>query len=167
MLHKLLKSDGSNSTILIRMVIGFVFISEGLQKFILPEIRGVGRFINIGIPYPEISAYFVASFEIVCGALVLIGLMTRLSSIPILIIMIVAIMTTKIEVFTTEGMWSMLHGSRTDWAMLICSIFLIIKGSGDFSADYIIQKNIEMKKEKPSENKKESPDIYSSDYFYS
>lgn len=167
MLYKLIKSDGSNSTILIRMVIGFVFLSEGLQKFILPEIRGVERFIKIGIPYPEFSAYFVASFEILCGVLVLIGLLTRAASIPTLIIMVVAIMTTKIEVFTTEGMWSMLHGSRTDWAMLICSIFLIIKGSGDFSADSIIQKNIEMKKGKPNINKKESPDNYSSDYFYS
>lgn len=171
MLKKILFSDGSGATILIRMIVGFVFLSEGLQKFIIPNIRGVGRFINIGFPFPEFMSYFVATFELVCGIMILLGFLVRLASIPTLFIILVAIMATKIEVFSKEGVWEMLHDSRTDWAMLLSSIFLIIKGSGDFAIDYIIQVNMEVKTKNENEdieNKlKKSPDIYSGDYFYS
>lgn len=141
MFEKIIQSDDDKSTILIRMVVGLVFISEGLQKFFLPEIRGVGRFKEIDIPIPEFSAYFVASFEIICGLFIIIGFLTRIASIPTLIIMAVAILTTKTQVYTNEGFWEMMHSSRTDWAMFIGSLFLIIKGSGDFSVDSLISEN--------------------------
>ncbi|GAB1370902.1 hypothetical protein MASR1M45_09640 [Candidatus Kapaibacterium sp.] len=67
--------------------------------------------------------------------MVILGLFTRLSSIPLLVIMIVAISTTKTDVFFEKGFWEMLHGSRTDWSMTLGSIFLIIKGGGIFSLD--------------------------------
>lgn len=121
-------------------MVGSVFLSEGIQKFLFPELRGVGRFERIGLPEPEFLGYFVGSFETLCGALILLGLLTRLAAVPLIIIMLVAIATTKTEVLANEGLWPMLHGSRTDWSMLLGSIFLLIKGGGKWSADRAIQK---------------------------
>ena len=120
---------------------GIVFVSEGFQKFIFPATRGAGRFEKIGLPAPEFLGIFVGSFELICGVLLLIGLLTRLATIPLIIIMLVAFATTKSEVYLNEGFWELLHGSRTDWAMLLGSLFLLIKGGGFWSADKILTKN--------------------------
>lgn len=138
MLQKIISTEPSKTTILIRLMVGTVFLSEGLQKFIFPSIRGAGRFEKIGLPSPEFLGTLVGGFEVVCGALILIGLLTRLASIPISIIMLVALFTTKVEVFVNLGFWEMMHGSRTDWAMLLGSLFLIIKGGGRYSMDWLI-----------------------------
>lgn len=138
MLKKLLHTDHSRTTILIRLMIGVVFLSEGIQKFMFPDDRGAGRFEKIGLPSPDFLGAFVGTFESTCGALILLGLFTRLASIPLIIIMIVAITTTKIEILSTKGFWEMMHASRTDWAMLLGSIFLLIRGSGSFSIDRVI-----------------------------
>lgn len=87
---------------------------------------------------PEFLGYFVGGAEVVCGALVIIGLLTRLAAIPLIIIMLVAIATTKWDVLMNDGFWEMLHGSRTDWAMLLANIFLVIKGGGKWSIDRAI-----------------------------
>ncbi len=97
---------------------------------------GSGRFAKIGLPNPEFLGPFVGSFEIACGFLMLIGLNTRLAAVPLITIMLVAIATTKADVLANDGFWEMMHGSRTDWAMLLESIFLLIKGSGRWSFDY-------------------------------
>lgn len=141
MLSKLIHTDYSKTTILIRLMVGAVFLSEGIQKFLFADTLGAGRFEKIGLPSPEFLGVFVGSFEIVCGLLILIGLLTRLASIPLIIIMLVAIATTKSEVLAEKGFWEMMHGSRTDWAMLLGSIFLLIKGGGYWSADKILMKN--------------------------
>jgi putative oxidoreductase len=135
MFKKLIQTDASKTTILIRLMVGAVFLSEGIQKFLFPAIRGAGRFEKIGLPSPEFLGSFVGAFEILCGIFILLGLLTRLASIPTLIIMLVAIFTTKSEVLVNQGFWAMLHGSRTDWAMLIGSVFLLIKGGGFWSVD--------------------------------
>jgi putative oxidoreductase len=135
MFPKLLQTSRSQTILLIRLMVGAVFLSEGIQKFLFADQLGSGRFAKIGLPYPDFSGPFVGTFEIVCGALVLAGLLTRLASIPLLIIMLVAIATTKAEVLSGEGFWAMMHGSRTDWAMLLGSIFLIIEGGGKWSLD--------------------------------
>jgi putative oxidoreductase len=135
MFRKLLHTDISKSTSIIRLMVGAVFLSEGIQKFIFPAIRGVGRFESIGLPLPEFLGPFVGTFEILCGALILIGLFTRYASIPLIIIMIVAISTTKAEILVEKGIWEMMHAGRTDWAMLLGSIFLLIKGGGNWSLD--------------------------------
>lgn len=143
MLHKIIDSDHSKSTIIIRLMVGAVFLSEGIQKFLFPAIRGAGRFEKIGLPSPEFLGSFVGTFEVVCGALILIGLLTRLASVPTFVIMLVAIATTKLEVFANDGFWVMLHASRTDWAMLLGSLFLIIKGGGKWSMDqYFFSKKV-------------------------
>lgn len=77
MLQRLLKTDGPASVILIRLMIGLVFLSEGIQKFLYPDVRGVGRFIKIGLPEPEFLAYVVAVFEVTCGILIAFGTRRR------------------------------------------------------------------------------------------
>jgi putative oxidoreductase len=135
MFKKMLKTDDSKTTILIRLMVGAVFFSEGIQKFLFPLINGAGRFEKIGLPMPEILGPFVGTFELLCGALILIGLITRFAAIPTLIIMIVAIWTTKLPILADQGFWEMAHAGRTDWAMLLGSLFLLIRGGGAFSFD--------------------------------
>jgi uncharacterized membrane protein YphA (DoxX/SURF4 family) len=135
MIRKILRTDLAPTTMLIRLMVGAVFLSEGIQKFLFPSQRGAGRFEKIGLPAPEFFGYFVGTNEIICGLLVLLGLFTRLAAIPLIIIMLVAFATTKAAVYQDEGFWELLHGSRTDWSMLLGSIFLLIKGGGGWSAD--------------------------------
>ncbi|MFH6988454.1 DoxX family protein [Flavobacterium collinsii] len=141
MFKKIINTDNSKTTIIIRMIVGAVFFSEGVQKFLFPAIRGAGRFEKIGFPSPDFLGSFVGFFEILCGVLLLVGLLTRLASIPLIIIMLVAFATTKAEVLANEGFWELLHGSRTDWAMLLGGIFLLVKGGGNWSIDKILMRN--------------------------
>lgn len=136
MFQKIVSTDTAKTTLLIRLMVGAVFLSEGIQKFLFPAVRGAGRFEKIGLPSPEFLGSFVGTFEVLCGALILIGLLTRLASIPTLIIMLVAMATTKMEVLTEKGFWEMMHGSRTDWSMLLGSLFLLIRGGGYWSIDF-------------------------------
>lgn len=131
----LFKTPALPTIFLIRLMVGVVFLSEGLQKFLFPEIRGAGRFAEIGFPSPEFLGYFVGGFEILCGFLILIGFLTRLASIPLIIFMIVALFTTKYDILMNDGFWAMMHASRTDWAMLLGSVFLFIRGGGKWSVD--------------------------------
>jgi uncharacterized membrane protein YphA (DoxX/SURF4 family) len=135
LLREIASSDQSRTTILIRLVVGAVFLSEGIQKFLFEELRGSGRFENIGLPSPDILGPMVGGFEIVCGLMILLGFYTRLAVLPTITIMLVAFYTTKSQILAEEGFWEMLHKSRTDWSMLLCSIFLLVKGSGGFSMD--------------------------------
>jgi uncharacterized membrane protein YphA (DoxX/SURF4 family) len=123
------------SIILIRFMIACIFLSEGIQKFLFSDSLGVGRFIKIGIPLPGIMAPFVGVVEIVCGALILLGLFTRLAALPLIIDMLVAISTTKIPILLEKGFWAMAHEARTDWSMILGLLFLLIVGSGRWSLD--------------------------------
>jgi uncharacterized membrane protein YphA (DoxX/SURF4 family) len=151
LLQKLIATSAPASVILIRLVVGGV--SEGIQKFLYPAENGVGRFTKIGIPAPEVMAPFVGVVEIVCGALILIGLLTRLAAIPLIINMLVAILSTKIPILLGQGFWGfslrtlpyygfwgMAHEARTDFAMLLGSIFLLIVGAGAWSLDARLRK---------------------------
>lgn len=141
MKHKIFNTDNSKTTILIRLIVGTVFLSEGIQKFLFADTLGAGRFEKIGLPSPEFLGSFVGTFEILCGTLILAGFLTRFASIPLLIIMVTAIATTKSEILANKGFWVMLHESRTDWAMLLGNIFLLINGGGNWSVDKILTKN--------------------------
>jgi putative oxidoreductase len=133
--QKLFETHAPAAVILVRLIVGAVFLSEGIQKFLYPADQGVGRFVKIGIPSPEIMAPFVGVVEIICGMLILIGLLTRLAAVLLIIDMIVAISTTKIPILLKSGFWAMAHEARTDWAMLLGSIFLLIVGAGTWSLD--------------------------------
>jgi putative oxidoreductase len=139
MFTKIITTDSAKSTILIRFMVGAVFLSEGIQKFLFAEKLGAGRFAKIGLPNPDFLGPFVGSFEILCGTLVLVGFFTRIAAIPLIIIMMVAIAATKAQLVIENGFWSMLHDSRTDWAMLLGNIFLLIKGGGKWSVDRLLQ----------------------------
>ena len=127
--------------ILIRFLVGGVFLSEGIQKFLFPDALGVGRFIKIGIPAPQIMAPFVGVVEIVCGGLLLMGLLTRLASVPLLINISVAIATTTVPMLSKQGFWAMTHEARTDYCMVLGLIFLIIVGGGSWSFDSLLRRD--------------------------
>lgn len=134
------KSVDDYRSILPRLIVGLEFLSEGIQKFLFPELVGAGRFEKIGFTNPEFLAALVASFEIVCGVLILIGFSVRVTVIPLLIIMITAITTTKIPILQEKGFWQMAHDSRTDFAMTMLIIFLLIYGAGKLSVDCFIKR---------------------------
>lgn len=121
--------------ILIRVAVGSIFLSEGIQKFLFPQALGVGRFLKIGIPAAEWLAPFVGTVEIVCGTLLLLGLFTRLAAVPLLAVIGTAIVTTKVPMLLKEGFWKAAHESRTDWSMLLGLAFLIFSGAGPWSLD--------------------------------
>ncbi len=125
----------SKALLLVRLLVGWVFVSEGIQKFLFPAQLGVGRFEKIGIPAPHFMAPFVGTVEIVCGTLLLVGLFTRLAAVPLLAVILVAIATTKIPMIAKSGMWSMLHEARTDFSMVLGLVFLLITGAGSWSVD--------------------------------
>lgn len=127
---------GAASLFLIRLPVGLIFFTQGILKFTDPNM-GVARFTRIGFPHPNFTAHFVGCFEIVCGALVLLGLWTRISSIPLLIIISTAIATTKLPELArpAQGFWYMVSDARTDFAMFCSLLFLILQGAGAWSLD--------------------------------
>ena len=131
----LLRTNASRATILIRLLVGGVFLAEGIQKFLFPAALGVGRFVKIGIPAPQFFAPFVGVAEIVCGTLLIMGFITRLAAIPLLIDISVAIATTKVPMLSRVGFWSTVHEARTDYCMLLGLLFLLLVGSGPLSID--------------------------------
>jgi uncharacterized membrane protein YphA (DoxX/SURF4 family) len=137
---RIVTSSAPGSVILVRLVVGGVFLSEGVQKFLFPDALGVGRFVKIGIPAPEIMAPFDSVFEIGCGVLLLAGLLTRLAAIPLIIDMVVAIATTKIPMLIKSGFWAMAHEARVDYAMILGCLFLLIVGAGPWSMDANLSK---------------------------
>jgi uncharacterized membrane protein YphA (DoxX/SURF4 family) len=139
-----LATTAPRSAIVIRLAVGLIFFTQGILKFTDPH-WGVLRFAKIGFPYPDFTAHFVGTFEILCGFLVIIGLLTRLANVPLLIINLTAIATTKIpELFRPEqGFWFMVSDGRTDFAMCMCIIFLMLVGGGSWSGDESILKRKE------------------------
>ena len=147
-LQRILRSNAPAAVILIRLVVGGVFLAEGIQKFVFPNDLAAGRFAKIGIPAPQVMGPFVGAVETICGALIILGLLTRLAAIPLIIDISVAILSTKIPILlghgfwrfslpklASYGFWSMVHEARTDFAMLLGSIFLLIAGAGAWSVD--------------------------------
>lgn len=156
MLKTLMRTDPSKSIILIRLMVGAIFLSEGIQKFLYPAARGVGRFEKMGFPSPEFLANFVGACEVLGGLLILLGLLTRGGALLTFIIMSVAIVVTKIPIglghsfgpfvlrdLPAYGFWSMAHEMRTDFAMWLGSLFLIIKGGGSISIDALLAPSAE------------------------
>ena len=146
-LRKILYPHASRSVILIRLLVGLVFLSEGIQKFLFPAEVGAGRFAKIGLPSPELTASVVGCFEISCGLLIILGLLTRLAVLPTITIMAVAIATTKLPILQNEGFWKMAHESRTDFSMLLGSVFLLIEGPGPLSLDHMLFNRLSAKTE--------------------
>jgi putative oxidoreductase len=128
--------QGPASILLIRLAVGLIFLTQGVLKYIDPRM-GEARFERIGFPHPYFTAHFVGTFEIVCGLLLLLGLWTRALSIPLLIVILTAIATTKVpQLFhANQGFWFMVSDARTDFAMLCSLLFLLSVGGGSWSLD--------------------------------
>jgi uncharacterized membrane protein YphA (DoxX/SURF4 family) len=142
-IRRLLSTNAPASTVLVRLLVGSVFLSEGIQKLLYPAELAAGRFTKIGILAPEVMGSFVGGCEIVCGTLLIIGLLTRLAAIVLLIDISVAILSTKIPILLGHGFWgfslpkvphygfwSMMHEARTDFSMWLGLLFLLIVGAG-------------------------------------
>lgn len=156
LVQRIVQSNAPAATVLIRVVVGVVFLSEGIQKFLDPATRGAGRLAKIGIPFADVMGPFVGGVEVVCGALVLVGLLTRLATVPLLVDMLVAVVSTKLPILLGHGFWgfsvkslpsygllSMAHEARTDFAMLLGSAFLWIVGSGPWAFDRRLAHDVE------------------------
>jgi uncharacterized membrane protein YphA (DoxX/SURF4 family) len=125
----------SLAILLIRILVGWVFLSEGIQKFLFPATLGAGRFAKIGIPAPQFTGPFVGAVEIVCGVMLIFGFLTVLATIPLLIDILVAISTTKLSVLGKQGFWATMHDGRTDFCMLLGLIAIALLGAGSLSFD--------------------------------
>jgi len=126
----------SRAVFLIRLAVGLIFFTQGVLKYIDPNM-GVNRFTRIGFSHPYFIAHFVGAFEIVCGFLVLIGLVTRIAAVPLIIVICTAIATTKIPELSrpNQGFWFMVSDARTDFSMLMSLLFLMFAGAGFWSLD--------------------------------
>jgi putative oxidoreductase len=137
---------GERATMVIRTMAGAVFFWEGILKFVY-ENQGVGRFTKLGLPFPVFTANFVGGLEIVGGLMLILGLGTRLVTIPFIIEMIVAMLSTKPRLFLGTlplppppvppqvGIWAVLHEVRSEYAQIMSCIFLLISGPGRWSLD--------------------------------
>jgi putative oxidoreductase len=152
-LNNILRTGESGWTILVRLLVGLVvFLPEGIQKLIFADALGAGRFTKIGIPFPDVLGPFVGYVEIVCGSLIILGLLTRLAAIPLIVVMIVALVSTKLPILLGHdvwifhlasdikrtGFWSTMHESRADLTMLLGCIYLLIVGAGRWSLDTVL-----------------------------
>ena len=153
--QRALLTDAPRATVLIRFLVGVVFASEGIQKFLYSDALGAGRFTKIGIPAPDVMGPFVGAVEIVCGILILAGLVTRFAAAALIINMIVAIASTKVPILlghgyllfsdpsaARTGFWSMMHEARTDLSMLLGAAFLLLVGAGAWSLDALLQRRL-------------------------
>lgn len=134
-LKKTRSTTATASVFLIRLMVGAVFLSEGIQKFLFTEQLGAGRFAKLGLPLPEVLAPLVGSLETVGGTLIILGLFTRLTTLPLLVIIGTAIATTKAPMLAHDGFWKTAHEGRADFAMLLGLLFLLINGAGGWSFD--------------------------------
>src|SRR5215475_7472702 len=141
--------DGPASTVLIRLMAGSVFFWEGILKFVYVN-QGVGRFTKLGMPFPVFTADFVGGLEIVGGLLLMAGFLTRLITIPFVIEMIVAMLSTKISLYLGTSplplppappkicIWAVLHEIRSEYAQIMVVLYLLINGPGKWSLDALL-----------------------------
>jgi putative oxidoreductase len=154
------RTEAPAAVLLIRVMVGLVFLTEGIQKYLYPDELGAGRFVKIGIPAPGVMGPFVGGVEIVCGGLLILGLLTRLAALPLIINISTAIISTKVPMLLGHGYWgftlaklprygflSMMHEARTDFSMLLGLLFLLIVGAGAWSLDARLGSKAEAKRE--------------------
>jgi putative oxidoreductase len=140
---------GQSTILIIRLMAGTVFFWEGILKFVYVN-QGVGRFTKLGFPFPETTAHIIATGEIIGGLLLIFGLFTRITALYFIAQMIVAVISTKIDLYFGRsplpmppappkmGVWAVLHEIRSDYAQILTCLFLLVEGAGRRSLDFVI-----------------------------
>lgn len=118
---------------LARLTVGWIFLWSGWGK--LHDLEHVTEFFgSLGIPHPELQAPFASGTELVCGTLVLVGLFTRIASVPLIATMIVAIVTAQRE---NVGSLGDLFG-LVEYCYIVLLISLGVMGAGPVSVDRLL-----------------------------
>jgi putative oxidoreductase len=125
--------------ILVRVIVGVVFLTEGILKFVYPGELGAARFAHIGLPFPHILAPLVGSVEIAAGGALILGFYAGDAAILLLVVILTAIATTKIPILLGHplgrfaparlehyGVLSFIHEARTDLAMLFGLVAILL-----------------------------------------
>lgn len=135
LMTKILDTGDDSKIIFARIITGLIFISEGVQKYVIVTMLGPSYFEEIGFGQPLFWSYFTGTFEILCGTMILIGLLTRLASVPLLIIMATAFFKTKLPLLLSDGFLRFAHEYRIDFALTLLLIMLFFQGAGKWSVD--------------------------------
>ena len=133
---QILSTGNDSKIIFLRLIAGLIFISEGIQKYLIVTMYGPAFFKEIGFSDPMFWVNFTGTFEVLCGILLLFGFLTRLASIPLLTIMIFAFVTTKLPLLSTKGFWTFSHEYGTEFSLTLLLIVLLIYGGGKWSVDF-------------------------------
>lgn len=125
--------------IMVRVIVGVVFLTEGALKFLFPQELGVGRFAAIGLPYPHFLAPLAGGAELLGGVAVLLNVYAGDGALLLLVVIGTALATTKLPVLLGRpvgpfalmkahpyGWLGFLHESRTDLSMLFCLVAILI-----------------------------------------
>ena len=125
--------------ILIRVIVGVVFLTEGILKFVYPGELGAGRFAHIGLPFPHFLAPFVGAVEIAAGGALILNLYAGDAALLLLVVILTAIFTTKAPILMGHhlgvfappkldhyGVLSFIHEARTDLSMLFGLIAILL-----------------------------------------
>ncbi len=120
-----------------RLYWGFLFYQAGMYKFTnFPQ--AVLSFHGLGIPFAEANVNIVASFEVAGGVLIMLGLASRLVSIPLAVILLTAYATAHraalLNVFSDPGAFM----SQSPYNFLVMCLVVFSFGPGKFSLDYLI-----------------------------
>jgi putative oxidoreductase len=119
--------------LLARVTVGWVFATTGWAKLHSLQ-KVIDYFTDLGIPYPQIHAPFASANEFVCGVLVLLGLATRVASIPLIVVMLVAIRSAQWEnVDSAAALFGLV-----EWLYIAIFAWLAIAGPGPVSLDALI-----------------------------
>lgn len=127
--------------ILVRVIVGAVFLTEGILKFARPAELGSGRFAHIGLPMPSVLAPVVGAVEIAGGTAVILNLFAGDAALLLLVVILTALVTTKVPILLGHhfgpfqppkldhyGFLSFMHEARTDLCMLFGLIAILLDG---------------------------------------
>lgn len=140
---------GQSGILILRLMAGGVFLWEGILKFVYVN-QGVGRFTKLGFPFPVTTAHLIATGEIIGGILLIAGLFTRITALYFILQMIVAVLSTKIDLYLGTsplplppappkiGIWAVFHEIRADYAQILTCLFLLLEGPGRKSLDFMV-----------------------------
>lgn len=112
--------------------------------------KAIDFFTQLGIPLPAFNAYFVSLLECVGGILLILGLASRLISIPLIVDMLVAYITADREAFTSFFSDPDKFMAAAPFTFLFASLLIMVFGPGSISLDYLIKRFIEKRNGPPT-----------------